>query len=160
MIRRTLVYGLILFVLVMTAASLASAADLCVNLDTSGTVYIFKGVKMRRGTTFPLNGYSNHFIAFPEISQSPVVGQAMLSSDGKHMILGLTEYNVSLIHDIGSHQTNGDGQGTVSDQETMLFQSVNPLGVGSTGGFLDSKGNIETAEIINCGPQDDGLTPP
>jgi len=48
-----------------------------------------------------------------------------------------------------------------SDQETMLFQSPNPLGVGSTGGFLDSAGHpFENATIISCGPQDDGLTPP
>jgi len=154
-------YGLILFGLAMTAASLASAADLCITLQTSGTVYVFKKATLKRGMAFPLNGYSNHFIGFPKISQSPVVGQAILSSDGKNLILGLTEYNVNFHHDIRSHQVTGFGQGRASDNETMQFQSPNPLGPGSTGGFLDSVGNPpENAVIINCGVQDSGLTPP
>jgi hypothetical protein len=159
---RRSVYSSILFCLAMTAASLASAADLCITLETSGTVYVFKGAALKRGKTFPLNGYSNHFIGFPDIAQYPVVGQAILSSDGKTMILGLTEYDVNIAHDIGSHQVSGGGSGTNTKHEIMQFESGSPLRPGSTGGFSvsESGGTSENAVIINCGTQDSGLTPP
>ena len=159
---RRSVYSSILFGLAMTAASLASAADLCITLQTSGTVYVFKGATLRRGKTFQLNGYSNHFIGFPEIAQYPVVGQAILSSNGTTMILGLTEYDVNIQHNIGSRQVSGGGAGSSTKQEIMQFESASPLGPGSAGGFSvsESGGTSENAVIINCGTQDSGLTPP
>ena len=153
---------MLVLALVIATCTIAHATDLCITLETSGTVYVFKGARLKRGNTFPLNGYSNHFIAFPEIAQYPVVGQAILSSDGTHMVLGLTEYDVDITHDIGSHQIRGGGQGRATDDQTIGFSSDKPLGPGSTGFFIDSMDTTpsQDALIVECGPQDNGLTPP
>ncbi len=93
----------LIFVLALSGltASMASAKDLCIQLDSSvysGSHVALKKVKLAPGTSAPLQGYFAHYDPnnFSYDEASPVAGASVVNASGTHIGLGLDLYSVDV----------------------------------------------------------------
>ncbi|HEY2385693.1 MAG TPA: hypothetical protein VGK30_01925 [Candidatus Binatia bacterium] len=153
--------------LVALMAPVVSAADFCISLD-SGEQIVLKNFSLKKGKTFAVGGYSN-LTQMGGVIHFPASGQAIASSDGSQLVLGISKYFGELSHTLGSSENLIASLAAASQTISLAFVAVpgKNVGPGATGlwaSVVVSQGGTTfpggNASIVACGKNDLGLTLP